>query len=60
MFAQVDNEGNKYLLMNKITNHRKENTAIPISDEMTHSHNGNESPKINTRSWELLVEWKDD
>ena len=35
MFAQVDDEGNQYLLMNEITYHRKENTAIPISDGMT-------------------------
>ena len=55
MFEQVDDEGNQYLLMNKITDHRKNNTAIPIYDGMTRGHNGNESPKITTRSWELLV-----
>ena len=58
MFAQVDDEGNQYLLMNEITDHRKDNTAIPISDGMMPGHNGNESPKINTRVWELLVEWE--
>ena len=35
MFAQVDDEGNQYLLMNEITDHSMENTAIPISDGMT-------------------------
>ena len=59
MFAQVDEEGNQYLLMNKITDQKKYNTAIPISDGMTRSHNGNESPKITTGGSELLVEWKD-
>ena len=49
MFAQVYNEGNKYLLRNKITYRRKDNTAITISDGMTCGHNGNESPKITTR-----------
>ena len=58
MFTQVDYEGNQYLLMNEITDHRKDNKAIPISDGMTRGHNGNESPKITTRGWELLVEWK--
>ena len=40
MFAQVDDEGNYYLLMNEITYHRKDNTAIPISDGITRGHNG--------------------
>ena len=59
MFAQVDDEGNQYLLMNEITYHRKDNKSIPISDGMTRSHNGNECPKITMRSREMLVEWKD-
>ena len=45
--------------MNDITDHRKDNTAIPIYDGMTRGHNGNKSPKITTRGWELLVDWKD-
>ena len=56
MFAQVDDEGNQYLLMNKITDHRKDSAGIPISDGMTHGQNGNELPKITMRGWELLVE----
>ena len=59
MFKQVDDEGNQYLLMNEFTDHRKDNTAIPIYDGMTRGHNGNELPKITTRGQELLVEWKD-
>ena len=58
MFAQVDDEVNQYLLMNEITDNRKDNTDIPISDGMTRGHNGNESPKITTHGWELLVEWE--
>ena len=58
MFVHVDDGVNQYLLMNNITDHRKDNKAIPIYDGMTRSHNGNESLKITTRGWELLVEWK--
>ena len=47
MFAQVDDEGNQYLLMNDIMDHRKENTAIPISDGMTCGHNGHGFPEDN-------------
>jgi hypothetical protein len=32
MFAQVDNEGNQYLLLQEITDDKKDNSAIPISD----------------------------
>ena len=46
MLAQVNDEGNKYLLLNEITDHRKENTFIPIFDGMTCSHNRNESPLL--------------
>ena len=59
MLAQVDDEGNQYFLMKKILDHIKDNTAIPISDGIKRGQNGNESPKITTCSWELLVEWKD-
>ena len=52
-FTQVDDEGNQYLLMNKITYHRKDNTDIPISDGMTRGQNGNKLPKITTRGWEM-------
>ena len=58
MSSQVDDEGNQYLLMNEIMYHRKYNTAIPISDGIMRGHHGNELPKITTRVWELLVEWK--
>jgi hypothetical protein len=39
--------------------HKKDNTAVPISSGMTHSMNGQEVPKITTRGWKLLVQWKD-
>ena len=55
MFAQVDDEENQYLLMNEITDHRRENTDIPMSDGITWGHSGNESSKITTCGWELLV-----
>ena len=51
MFAQVHGEGNQYFLMTEITDEKKDNTAIPISDGITRGHNGNESPKITTCGW---------
>ena len=40
MFAQVDDEGKQYFLMNEITDQRKDNTAIPIYDGITRGRSG--------------------
>jgi hypothetical protein len=59
MFAQVDSEGNQYLLLQEITDHKKDNSAIPISDGKISSANGQSKPKITTQGWFLLVQWRD-
>jgi len=59
MFAQVDDEGNQFLVFQEICDHRKDNSAIPISEGMVRSANGSEKPKVTTRGWELLNEFKD-
>ena len=59
MFVQVDDEGIEHLLMKEIVDHKKDHTAIPISEGKSHSYNQNKSPKITTRGWKLLVEWRD-
>ena len=57
MFAQVDSEGNQYLLLKEITNHKHDNSAIPISDGMVRNSSGTLKPKVTTRGWFLLVQW---
>ena len=59
MFAQVDNEGNQYLLLQEITDHKLDHNAIPISDSMTHNTSGTLKPKVTTHGWHLLVQWHD-
>ena len=59
MFTQVDSEGHHYQLLQEITDHRNDRSAIPILNGMIHSHNGNMVPKKTTQGWDLLVEWKD-
>jgi hypothetical protein len=59
MYAQVDSEGNEYLLMQEITDHKSNNSAILIADGTVRSANGSEKPKKTTRGWFLLVQWKD-
>jgi hypothetical protein len=59
MFAQVDSKGNQYLLLKEITDHKHDNSAIPISEGMVRSSNGTTKPKVTTRGWFLLVQWQD-
>ena len=55
MFAQVDDEGNRYTLLDEIVDHHADETAIPRSEGYTIGHNGNRKAKITTRGWSLLV-----
>ena len=59
MYAEVDDEGHQYLLLQEITDHHKDNSAVPISEGTVRSANGTARPKVMTRGWELLVQWKD-
>ena len=59
MFAQVDDEGNQYLLLEEVSNHRKDSSAVSIADGFVIGKSGNRVPKVTTRGWELLVQWKD-
>jgi hypothetical protein len=59
MYAQVDDEGNEFILLDEITDHRSDASAIPITDGTIRSANGSEKPKKTTRGWFLLVQWKD-
>ena len=59
IFSQVDSEGNQYVLMKEISDHRKDETAVPISDGWVEMSNGRKFRKKTTRGWQLLVEWKE-
>ena len=58
MYAQVDDEGNEFILLDEITDHRSDASAIPITNGTIRSANGSEKPKKTTRGWFLLVQWK--
>jgi hypothetical protein len=60
MLAQVDSEDNQYLLLlQEITNHKKDNIVIPISEGIVHGTKGQSTPKHMMRGWFLLVWWHD-
>ena len=45
--------------MKEIVDHKKDHIAIPISGGKLRIYNGNKIPKVTTRGWKLLVEWRD-
>ena len=59
MFAQVDSEGNQYLLLKEITDHKCDNSALPISDGMVWNSSRTLKPKVTMQGWHLLVQWHD-
>ena len=59
MFAQVDDEGHQFLLLDEIIDHKRDNLAIPILEGTIWKASGTEKPKRTTKGWKLLVQFKD-
>ena len=63
MYANVDEDGHQYQLMDEIIEHRKDGTAVAVNDSFTFStaKNGKSvgSRKMTTKGWFLRVRWKD-
>ena len=59
MFAQVDDEGNMFQLLDEIIDHKRDGTAVDIANGTVTSANGNVKPRITMQGWWLLVMWKD-
>ena len=59
MFAQVDDEGHRQVLLKEVIDHRKDGRAVSHEDAFITSHNGVKRRRETTIGWELLVQWKD-
>jgi hypothetical protein len=59
LFAQVDSEGRRLLLIDEIVDHRKSDEAVTEADAFITSRNGRKHHRRTTKGWELLVRWKD-
>ena len=60
MYTQCDTEGNQYLLMKSIIDHRKDDDAIGKEDMYIQSNpKGNKHLRKTTKGWKLCAEWKD-
>ena len=58
MYAMCDIEGNQYLLLAGIVDHRKDKSAIDRAD-MYIQRGSNCQMRKTTKGWKLCVEWKD-
>jgi len=59
MFAQCDSEGNQFLLLDAIVDHRKDGHAVEKPD-MYVQRNGRNHIRKTTQGWQLCVKWKDE
>jgi hypothetical protein len=59
MYAQIDNEGNMFQLLDEIMDHKKDDMAIDIANGTVTLKSGNVKLKITTQGWQLLMLWKD-
>ena len=59
IFSQCDNEGRRHAVMQEITDHRKDNSAVDITNGYTVTKRGRRIPKTTTRGWQLLCLWRD-
>ena len=59
VYAQVDDEGNSFLLLQDIIDHKKNIQASSKDDMWIKGTNGNQHMKEATKGWKLCVAWKD-
>jgi hypothetical protein len=59
MFEQVDQEGNRLLLLEEVIDHRSTKDAVMQGDALINASNDRPRRKQTTKGWELLLKWKD-
>mmetsp|Transcript_8707 Transcript_8707/g.15780 ORF Transcript_8707/g.15780 Transcript_8707/m.15780 type:complete len:132 (-) Transcript_8707:1163-1558(-) len=59
MYSQCDSEGQEYLLLRKIVDHRKNVMAYTLDQGWMQTHSSRKTKKKTTKGWQLLVSWKD-
>ena len=59
LFDQVDDEGNRFVLIDSIVDHRKNSKALSKNKAFITTKSGGKHRVKTTKGWELLVQWKD-
>ena len=58
MYSQCDMEGNQFLLMEAISDHKKLSDAVPMADKYVY-YKGRKCLRKSTKGWKLCITWKD-
>jgi hypothetical protein len=58
IFAQVDEDGRRFLLLDEIMDHRKDNTSVHIDDKFI-QRGSNQTLRKTTQGWYFQVRWRD-
>jgi len=59
MYTQCDADGNQYMLLSQLVDHRKDNTAITVADQIVRRDNGRTYKRRTTTGWQLCCQWAD-
>ena len=58
MYAQCNPDGEQFLIMESIRDHKKDGHAVDIADAYIYP-NGRKKRKKTTKGWHMCIEWKD-
>ena len=59
VYSQVDEEGHRYIMLDEIVDHRKNDDAVEKHDGFVVNSKGRKSRKYTTKGWDFLITWKD-
>ena len=59
LFAQIDDKGNRQVLMDEIIGHRSNKHTVKQQDAFITTKTGTKRRREATKGWELLIRWKD-
>ena len=59
IYSQCDDEGRRHAVLQEITDHKKDRTAVDITNGHSITRRGQRIPKTTTKGWELLCQWRD-
>jgi hypothetical protein len=60
MYAQADIDGNQYLLLSEIIDHKSDGNTVHADDSHFTTPTGREKIRRTTKGWKLCVKWKDE
>jgi hypothetical protein len=59
MYSQCDPDGNQYVLLDSLIDHRRLDTALKLSDQIVVRNDNRTYKKRNTIGWQICCQWKD-